>query len=41
MASKISINLDTCKENFIPVKCKQNDDLTLEAFIYENGLELN
>lgn len=37
MASKISINLDTSKENYISTKCKQNDDLKLEAFIYENG----
>lgn len=41
MASKISINLDTSKENFLVNKCKQNDDLTLEAFIYENGLTLD
>lgn len=41
MASKISINLDTSKENFLVNKCKQNDDLTLEAYIYENGAELN
>ena len=39
MASKISINLDTSKENFLVAKCKQNDDLTLEASIFENGLE--
>ena len=39
MASKIVINLDTSKENYILAKCKQNDDLTLEASIYENGLE--
>lgn len=41
MASKISINLDTSKENFLVNKCKQNDDLVLEAFIYENGAELD
>lgn len=39
MASKISINLDTAKENYLVCKCKQNDDLVLEAFIYENNLE--
>lgn len=38
MASKIKINLDTSKELFLDSKCKQNDDLTLEANIYENGL---
>ena len=38
MASKISINLDTSKEFFLNSKCKQNDDLILEANIYENGL---
>lgn len=37
MASKITINLDTSKENYLLEKCKQNDDLTLEAFIFENG----
>lgn len=41
MASKISINLDTSKENYLVSKCKQNDDLVLEAFIYENGLTLD
>ena len=41
MASKISINLDTSKENYLVAKCKQNDDLTLEANIYENGLALD
>lgn len=41
MASKISISLDTCKENYLVAKCKQNDDLKLEAFIYENGLPLD
>jgi hypothetical protein len=41
VASKISINLDTSKENFLVAKCKQNDDLTLEAYIYENGAELD
>lgn len=39
MASIIKINLDTSKENYILAKCKQNDDLTLEASIFENGLE--
>lgn len=38
MASKIVINLDTSKDNYKLVKCKQNDDLTLEANIFENGL---
>ena len=38
MASKILVNLDTSKEIFINSKCKQNDDLILEANIYENGL---
>ena len=37
MASKITVNLDTSKENYLLEKCKQNDDLTLEAFIFENG----
>lgn len=41
MASKISINLDTSKENYLVAKCKQNDDLVLEANIYENGLALD
>lgn len=41
MASKISINLDTSKENYILTTCKQDDDLTLEASIYENGLALD
>ena len=41
MASKIIVNLDTSKENYIFAKCKQNDDLTLEAFIYENGEPLD
>lgn len=41
MASKISINLDTSKENYLVSKCKQNDDLVLEAFIYDKGLELD
>lgn len=38
MASKILVNLDTSKEIFLNSKCKQNDDLILEANIYENGL---
>lgn len=37
MASKIVVNLDTSKENYIVAKCKQNDDLLLIANIYENG----
>ncbi len=41
MASKIIVNLDTSKEKYIVAKCKQNDDLTLEAFIYENGEPLD
>lgn len=41
MASKIVVNLDTSKESYLVTKCKQNDDLVLEAFIYENGLELD
>lgn len=41
MASKININLDTSKENYLVAKCKQNDDLTLEASIFENGLALD
>lgn len=41
MASKISVNLDTSKENYLVAKCKQNDDLRLEVFIYENGLALD
>lgn len=41
MASKISINLDTAKENYFVCKCKQNDDLLLEANIFENGLALD
>lgn len=41
MASKIVVNLDTSKENYIVAKCKQNDDLTLEANIFENGEELD
>ena len=41
MASKIIINLDTSKENYLVAKCKQNDDLTLEASIFENGEALS
>ena len=41
MASKIVVNLDTSKGNFLITKCKQNDDLILETFIYENGLALD
>lgn len=41
MASKIVVNLDTSKENFLVAKCKQNDDLILEANIFENGLALD
>ena len=38
MASKILVNLDTSKDTFLNSKCKQNDDLTLIANIFENGL---
>ena len=38
MASKIVVNLDTSKEVFLNSKCKQNDDLSLECNIFENGL---
>ncbi|MGG7057618.1 phosphodiester glycosidase family protein [Clostridium tertium] len=41
MASNIKVDLETSKENYILTKCKQDDDLTLEAFIYENGLALD
>lgn len=41
MASKIIINLDTSRDQFVVTKCKQNDDITLEAYIYENGAALN
>lgn len=37
MASYIKVNLDTSKENYLLEKCKQNDDIRLEAFIFENG----
>lgn len=37
MASKIEVNLDTSKEFYEVIKCKQNDDLTLIANIFENG----
>lgn len=37
MASKIVVNLDTSKELYGVFKCKQNDDLTLEAHIFDNG----
>lgn len=37
MASKIVVNLDTSKELYGVFKCKQNDDLTLEAYIFDNG----
>lgn len=37
MASKIVVNLDTSKEFYESYKCKQNDDLTLIANIFENG----
>lgn len=37
MASKIVVNLDTSKDTFLNSKCKQNDDLILEANIFENG----
>ncbi|WP_195430880.1 hypothetical protein [Clostridium sp. D46t1_190503_E9] len=39
MASKLKVDLDTSKESYILPKCKQNDDLLLEANIYENGTE--
>lgn len=38
MASKIVVNLDTSKENYLVAKCKQNDDLALETNIFENGV---
>ena len=38
MASKIVVNLDTSKENYLVFKCKQNDDLTLIANIFDNGV---
>lgn len=41
MASKIIINLDTSRDQFVVTKCKQNDDITLEAYIYENGAALD
>ena len=41
MASKITINLDTNKSNYLVARCKQNDDLTLEASIFENGEPLS
>ena len=41
MASKIYVKLDTSKESFPSVKCKQNDDLILEADIFENAEMLN
>ncbi|MDI9215939.1 BppU family phage baseplate upper protein [Clostridium tertium] len=41
MASKIIVNLDTSKEIYLAAKCKQNDDLILEASIYENGKALD
>ncbi|MDU5109752.1 MAG: BppU family phage baseplate upper protein [Clostridium sp.] len=37
MASKIRVNLDTSKEYYKQEKCKQNDDLTLIANIFEDG----
>lgn len=39
MASKIVVSLDTSVNNTISAQCKQNDDLTLEASIFENGIE--
>lgn len=41
MASKIFVNLDTSRDNYSIAKCKQYDDLTLEANIFENGLPLD
>ena len=38
MASKIVVNLDTSKENFLIEKCVQGDDITIEANIFENGV---
>lgn len=38
MASKIVIDLDTAREQHIVRGCKQNDGLTLEAYIYEDGV---
>lgn len=37
MASRIVVNLDTSKENFLLEKCIQFDNITLEANIFENG----
>ena len=39
MASKITVNLDTSKENYLLEKCIQYDDITLEANIFENGVK--
>lgn len=41
MASKLIVNLDTNKNNYVYAKCKQNDNLILEANIYENGTILD
>lgn len=39
MANKITVNLDTSKNQYNIYDCKQNDDLILEAKIYESGKE--
>lgn len=41
MANRINVNLDTNKNIYDIFECKQNDDLILEANIFENGLGLN
>ncbi|MGN1029310.1 MAG: metallophosphoesterase family protein [Bacilli bacterium] len=41
MASKIKVNLDVGKDNFILVKCKQNDDISLECNVFENGVSID
>lgn len=39
MANRIIVNLDTSKSQYNIFECKQNDDLILEANIFENGIE--
>lgn len=39
MANRIIVNLDTSKSQLNIFECKQNDDLILEASIFENGIE--
>lgn len=39
MANRIIVNLDTSKSQYNIYECKQNDDLILEASIFENGIE--